>query len=149
LTLDQQARLEKVRAEVHAAGYIDRTDDATLVPTTQTTLTKLRFLRARKFDVNAAYTMFSDCEKWRGDFGVDELVHTFQFDEREKVNKYYPQYYHKTDKVFFDEGVVNGSWVVHYILNSWIPLIFPPCTKSPHKNVSFKKLLSKMRNSKT
>jgi hypothetical protein len=43
--------------------------------------------------------MFTDCENWRKEYGVDELVHSFQFTEREQVNKYYPQYYHKTDKV--------------------------------------------------
>ena len=43
--------------------------------------------------------MFIECEKWRVEFGVEQVKHTFHFDEREKVNQYYPQYYHKTDKV--------------------------------------------------
>ena len=43
--------------------------------------------------------MFVSCEKWRKEFGVDELVRTFKFTEKEAVSKYYPQYYHKTDKV--------------------------------------------------
>jgi hypothetical protein len=43
--------------------------------------------------------MFTDAEKWRVDFGVEELERTFNFQEREQVFKYYPQYYHKTDKV--------------------------------------------------
>lgn len=38
-------------------------------------------------------------EKWRKDFGTDELVHTFEYTEKPKVFEYYPQYYHKTDKV--------------------------------------------------
>lgn len=42
---------------------------------------------------------FVDCEKWRKDFGVDELVRTFDYKEKPKVFEYYPQYYHKTDKV--------------------------------------------------
>ena len=44
-------------------------------------------------------TRFVDCEKWRKDFGVDELVRTFDYIEKPKVFEYYPQYYHKTDKV--------------------------------------------------
>ena len=46
-------------------------------------------------------TRFIDCEKWRKEFGggVDELVKTFEYTERAEVFKYYPQYYHKTDKV--------------------------------------------------
>jgi len=43
--------------------------------------------------------MFVECEKWRVEFGVEELNRSFVFEEREKVNQYYPQYYHKTDKV--------------------------------------------------
>jgi len=42
--------------------------------------------------------MFTDCEKWRKEFGVDELVATFDYKERDEVMKYYPRYYHKTDK---------------------------------------------------
>jgi hypothetical protein len=56
-------------------------------------------LRARKFDVEKAYIMFTDCEKWREEFGVDEIVKTFKFDENPLVTGYYPRYYHKTDKV--------------------------------------------------
>ena len=43
--------------------------------------------------------MFIDRESWRKEWNVDELCQTFTFDEREAVNQYYPQYYHKTDKV--------------------------------------------------
>ena len=45
--------------------------------------------------------MFVDCEKWRAEFGggVDKLVPTFDYKEKAEVFKYYPQYYHKTDKV--------------------------------------------------
>lgn len=31
--------------------------------------------------------------------GVEELVRTFDYAERPQVFEYYPQYYHKTDKV--------------------------------------------------
>lgn len=31
LTLEQQSKLDKFRKEVHNAGYVDRTEDATLV----------------------------------------------------------------------------------------------------------------------
>jgi len=44
---------------------------------------------------------FVDCEKWRKEFGggVDNLLQTFEYKEKTEVFKYYPQYYHKTDKV--------------------------------------------------
>ena len=38
-------------------------------------------------------------EKWRKDFGTDALPSTFEYKEKPEVFKYYPQYYHKTDKV--------------------------------------------------
>ena len=45
---------------------------------------------------------FIDSENWRKDFGpqgLDDLVRNFEYVEKEEVFKYYPQYYHKTDKV--------------------------------------------------
>jgi CRAL/TRIO domain len=42
---------------------------------------------------------FVECEKWRKEFGTDGLVRTFDYTEKPQVFAYYPQYYHKTDKV--------------------------------------------------
>lgn len=50
--------------------------------------------------------MFVDCEKWRKDFGLDHLVRTFDYQEKAEVFKYYPQYYHKTDKVYISNHLV-------------------------------------------
>jgi hypothetical protein len=44
---------------------------------------------------------FVECEKWRKEFGTNDLVDTFDYVEKPKVFTYYPQYYHKTDKVCF------------------------------------------------
>ena len=43
--------------------------------------------------------MFSDAERWRKEFDVDELYRTFDYQEKAEVDKVYPQYYHRTDKV--------------------------------------------------
>ncbi|EJD35458.1 hypothetical protein AURDEDRAFT_117386 [Auricularia subglabra TFB-10046 SS5] len=91
LTPEQQKVLDQFRQELQAEGYFvaERHDDPTL----------LRFLRARKFDIVAAKTMIIAYEKWRKEFGVDEMKKNgFEFPEHEEVNKYYPQYYHKMDK---------------------------------------------------
>ncbi|RAK99830.1 SEC14 family lipid-binding protein [Aspergillus ibericus CBS 121593] len=87
-TPEQDAKVQQLRSELEQLGYTERLD----------TLTLLRFLRARKFDVAAAKTMFVECEKWRKDFGTDELARTFEYNEKAQVFQYYPQYYHKTDK---------------------------------------------------
>ncbi|PYH43563.1 SEC14 family lipid-binding protein [Aspergillus saccharolyticus JOP 1030-1] len=87
-TPEQDAKVEQLRSELEQLGYTERLD----------TLTLLRFLRARKFDVALAKAMFIDSEKWRKEFGTDDLVRTFDYTEKPQVFEYYPQYYHKTDK---------------------------------------------------
>lgn len=42
--------------------------------------------------------MFVDCEKWREEFHVDDLIKNFDYKEKPLISQYYPQYYHKTDK---------------------------------------------------
>jgi hypothetical protein len=90
LTVEQQHILDKFKKELEAAGYYDpkRHDDATL----------LRFLRARKFDLEKAKAMFINNEEWRKSFGVEDIVKNFDFKEKAEVDKYYPRFYHKTDK---------------------------------------------------
>ncbi|RDW67956.1 hypothetical protein BP6252_09352 [Coleophoma cylindrospora] len=84
----QDAQVHQLRAELEKEGYTERLD----------TLTLLRFLRARKFDVALTKKMFVECEQWRKEFNLDELVRTFDYKEKEQVFAFYPQYYHKTDK---------------------------------------------------
>ena len=61
--------------------------------------------------------MLLSAERWRKDFKVNEIVkfvflcrfsgewlfdathRDFEFKEKQEVDKYYPQYYHKMDKV--------------------------------------------------
>jgi hypothetical protein len=59
----------------------------------------LRFLRARKFDGEASKQMFVDCEKWRAETNLDEIVPVWDYPEKPEISKYYKQFYHKTDKV--------------------------------------------------
>jgi len=90
LTVIQQHSLEKFKKELIEDEIFveERMGDAVL----------LRFLRARRFDVARAKEMLVAAEKWRKSFGVDGIVENFDFKEKEEVNKYYPQYYHKMDK---------------------------------------------------
>ncbi|KAF4574527.1 hypothetical protein EYR36_005871 [Pleurotus pulmonarius] len=90
LTVIQLNTLEKFKTELKNDKIFveERMDDAFL----------LRYLRARKFDLVKAKEMLVNAEKWREEFGVDDIAQNFDFKEGSEVNKYYPQYYHKTDK---------------------------------------------------
>jgi len=90
-TETQDAQVNQLRMMLEAEGFKERLD----------TLTLLRFLRARKFNVDLSKKMFVDSENWRKTFGgkgVDDLVQNFVYTEKPQVFEYYPQYYHKTDK---------------------------------------------------
>jgi len=89
-TKEQDAAVFQLRTLLEQAGYTKRLD----------TILLLRYLRARKFDVEASKQMWIDSEKWRNEFGggVNEMVKNFDYTEKPQVFAYYPQFYHKTDK---------------------------------------------------
>jgi len=132
-TPEQDAQVYQLRMKLEADGYTERLDTLTLVSARShvslgraslmralaaiPTGTKVRCCPFRK-DVSANrlphhdsvskfMIRFVDCEKWRKDTDLDNLTRNFDYHEKPQVFEYYPQYYHKTDKVRHTQQLAN------------------------------------------
>ena len=105
----------------------------------------LRFLRARKFDLEKTMLMFKKFLQWRIDMNVDDLRENYQLEHLIEVKKLYPHGYHRTDKIgrpiyieLYDKTDVNELFkittedkMVKYYIKQYerqVKYIFPACS---------------------
>ena len=81
--------LDKFRAKARAMGCSEQPYDDVYL---------LRFLRARKFDLEKSTDMFSNYIKWRTEKKVDEIS-KMDFSDINKAKQYYPHLWFRTDKL--------------------------------------------------
>ncbi|KAF3124306.1 hypothetical protein TWF225_001346 [Orbilia oligospora] len=73
-------------------------DEKRSIPATHEDAYLLKFLRAGRFNLTAAFRQFETTEKWRKNGAVDQIYDTFDVKEFEETRKYYPQWTGRRDK---------------------------------------------------
>ena len=145
LNQDQYNALQKWKEQLKTGNVIDNFeiyDDLFL----------LRFLRARKFDLEKTMEMFKKFLQWRIDMHVDELRESYELENLIEIKKLYPHGYHRTDKLgrpvyieLYDKTDVNGLFkvttedkMVKYYIKQYerqMKYIFPACSAVIQKPV--------------
>jgi len=101
LTEEQEVALRNFRSELLKEGIISEGGDSL---GTQYDHILLRYLRARKFSLKNSKIMIKNCIEWRRTVcgaGIEEVyrkIDPYDYPERREVFKYWPIWYHKTDK---------------------------------------------------
>ncbi|OJJ62139.1 hypothetical protein ASPSYDRAFT_55067 [Aspergillus sydowii CBS 593.65] len=96
LTEEQEGKLTEFKKFCEKEGYYKpgvegekpSHDDATL----------LRFLRARKFDVDGAWVQFKDTEDWRKENAIESLYENIEVDSYDRARRMYPQWTGRRDR---------------------------------------------------
>ncbi|GAA5984531.1 hypothetical protein JCM5350_004750 [Sporobolomyces pararoseus] len=96
LTPEQESTLSKFKDKLETNGYFTRAEGNKAASHDDVTL--VRFLRARKFDLDGAYSQFTSAENWRKENKVDELYDSFDLNEFNKAARLYPQWTGRRDK---------------------------------------------------
>jgi len=96
----QKLAVEELRRSLHDAGALEDGffgEDATLA----------RFLVARGFSVNKSHEMYVRSMQWRKEYGANDILESFDFEEKDEVMRIFPHFHHKLDRsghpIFFQQ----------------------------------------------
>ncbi|OKL63692.1 hypothetical protein UA08_00712 [Talaromyces atroroseus] len=97
LTPEQEKKLVEFKALVEEKGYY-KPGKEDGEPASHSDATLLRFLRARKFDVQGAYKQFTETEDWRKENKIDDLYENIRLEPYERTRQMYPQWTGRRDR---------------------------------------------------
>ncbi|KAL8287506.1 hypothetical protein RQP46_003364 [Phenoliferia psychrophenolica] len=117
LTTEQEDALVEFKAQLAKDGFYTPPTDTT--PPSHDEPTLLRFLRARKFDVEGAVLQFTTAEKWRRDEKVGETYDEFPVPEFRETEKVYPQWTGRRDKAGLPVYVFKISGLTKEAINAY------------------------------
>ncbi|KAJ5941467.1 hypothetical protein N7516_001635 [Penicillium verrucosum] len=102
LTPEQEEKLQEFKALCAERKYytpaVEQADGVEAKPASQDDATLLRFLRARRFDVEGAWAQFKDTEDWRKDNAIEKLYENISVDSYEAARRMYPQWTGRRDR---------------------------------------------------
>ncbi|KAI5304141.1 hypothetical protein KEM56_006804 [Ascosphaera pollenicola] len=111
LTSEQAKAFDHFKAALQKEGLY--TPASNLQPASHDDSTLLRFLRARRFDVQGGLKQFEDTEKWRKENHIDELYAEIDIDSYEESRRMYPQWTGRRDK----RGIPVYVFVIKHLNN--------------------------------
>ncbi|KAJ5495338.1 hypothetical protein N7539_000454 [Penicillium diatomitis] len=102
LTPEQEAKLEEFKKVCAEHKYytpaVVAADGVEASPASHGDATMLRFLRARRFDVEGAWGQFKDTEDWRKENDIEDLYANIAVDKYEASRRMYPQWTGRRDR---------------------------------------------------
>ncbi|KAJ5586266.1 hypothetical protein N7450_006053 [Penicillium hetheringtonii] len=102
LTPEQEEKLSEFKRVCSERGYYtaatEQSEGVEAKEPSHDDATMLRFLRARRFDVEGAWGQFKDTEDWRKDNSIKELYENIGVDSYEAARRMYPQWTGRRDR---------------------------------------------------
>ncbi|KAJ5786148.1 uncharacterized protein N7503_011360 [Penicillium pulvis] len=131
LTPEQEEKLVEFKKVCAERGYYTAAEGEK--PASHDDATLLRFLRARRFDVEGAWGQFKDTEDWRKENAIESLYENIGVDSYEAARRMYPQWTGRRDRrgipiYVFEIRHLNSKEMAAY--NSTVSSAIPETHKS-------------------